>query len=79
MRSRRVAVTLLALVVGTFALTASACSSDPPDTPAQDWSGYRIDENDLSTFTTELPSGRKVECLAVTYRGSALQCWEVHE
>ena len=72
-----IAVSILALALG---LTACASSREhTADTPVEDETGYSISRNDLSTFAVTLPSGRKVECVVLTFRGSALQCWPVNE
>lgn len=73
-------VLIVIVLVGTMlAIFAGCAASRDTPTPVQDQTGYEIHESDLSTFSTTLPSGRRVECVAVTYHGSALQCWPVTE
>lgn len=69
-------------VAVVLAATLSGCgagSDVSTDTPVEDETGYEIRPNDMSTFSVELPSGRKVECVVITFRGSAIQCWDVEE
>lgn len=73
---------IIAASIVAVALALTGCgagASVGSDTPVDKETGYEIRPNDLSTFEVTLPSGKKVECVAVTYRGSSLQCWPVVE
>ena len=67
------------IVAVALGLTGCAAGAPATGTPVEKETGYEIDPRDLSTFEVTLPSGKKVECVAITYRGSALQCWPVVE
>lgn len=70
---------LAALAAAALVTTLAGCSQADEPTPQESQTGYMISNRDLSTFQTTLPSGRVVECIAVTYLGSAIQCWEIQE
>lgn len=67
-----------ALLLGAVVLVGCAPKPDV-EVPVKKEAGYEIDAYDLSTFEATLPSGKKIECVALTIRGSALQCWPVIE
>lgn len=69
----------VAVVLAAAALAGCGQAPATPG-PATTQNGYQIRENDMTTLTTTLPSGKKVECLVITYsKGSSMQCWEVLE
>ena len=72
---------IMAAGIVALALGLTGCGAGAPETstPVEKETGYEIHPRDLSTFEVTLPSGKKVECVAITYKGSALQCWPVVE
>ena len=67
------------LAVGTMSLTGCGPKMEEQPATVEQGRGWKIPQHDISTFVVTLPSGDQKECVAVTYSGSSLQCWDYSE